>query len=192
MEATECYWDGLFDDEELQNISNYCESFEKETAVTGRLTNPNYSEDTRKSKISWIIRNDQCNWFFQRIEVAASKINSRYFGFDIFYPDVAQYTIYDGDGSHYDWHWDMQIGDELFGTEKRVQRKISLILQLSDPSEYEGGELLILKHGRSETSIEKKKGHIILFPSFLPHKVCPVTSGVRKSLVIWFNGPDWR
>jgi len=70
-------------------------------------------------------------------------------------------------------------------------RKISLSLQLSEPSDYEGGEL-VLQAGDSERVAEKARGTLIAFPSFVLHRVRPVTAGVRKSLVIWVAGPEFR
>jgi PKHD-type hydroxylase len=65
------------------------------------------------------------------------------------------------------------------------------VLQLSDPDEYEGGNLEILS-SREPTVIEKKKGLVSVFPSYILHRVTPVTSGVRKTLVVWTTGPKFR
>jgi PKHD-type hydroxylase len=70
-------------------------------------------------------------------------------------------------------------------------RKLSLILQLSDATEYEGGELQ-LKDSSDHTAVERKKGHLIAFPSYLLHRVTPVTKGIRRSLVVWISGPAFR
>ena len=64
-------------------------------------------------------------------------------------------------------------------------------IQLTDPSEYEGGELQ-LKSKNSITTVSKKKGTIIFFPSFMLHRVTPVTKGVRHSLVGWITGPPFK
>jgi PKHD-type hydroxylase len=70
---------------------------------------------------------------------------------------------------------------------RKARRKLSLVCQLSDPSEYEGGELQI-NTGEIFTP-EKQKGTVILFPSYLLHRVTPVTKGTRRSLVLWIEGP---
>ena len=67
-------------------------------------------------------------------------------------------------------------------------RKMSMTLNLNDPSEYEGGELRLFGVG----SLPKDKGSMTFFPSYLPHEVTPVTKGVRYSLVAWFLGPPWE
>ena len=89
----------------------------------------------------------------------------------------------------YDWHRDGDVSENN-------SRKLSITVQLSDPSEYEGGNLEIkgLFSGKKlemdkETTMQ---GTIILFPSILLHRVTPVTKGIRYSLVQWFSGPDFR
>lgn len=192
IEHADCYWNNLFSDEDLIAITEYCEQFEKVTATAGSFNEESENlEKLRKTKISWIYRDDQTNWFFMKIESAVNKINTKYFGFDIYTLEVLQYTIYDGDGSHYDWHWDLFIGNELDNLKSHSQRKVSAVLQLSDPSEYEGGVLEIAPGGVVK-EIEQQKGLVTIFPSFVPHRVTPVNSGCRKSLVAWFVGPDWR
>lgn len=66
-------------------------------------------------------------------------------------------------------------------------RKLSMSLQLSDPNDYEGGELLLhLSH--NPTVISKQKGMMVFFPSHTLHEVTPVTKGERYSLVAWIHG----
>ena len=83
---------------------------------------------------------------------------------------------------HYTWHRD--TANPMNG----LQRKLSGILLLNDPSEFEGGKLEF----RDVPSPELKKGSIIVFPSFLDHRVTPVTSGVRYTAVSWVVGPTFR
>ena len=85
------------------------------------------------------------------------------------------------DEGYYDWHVDMGPG--------KANRKLSLVCQLSDPSEYEGGELQI--HTGQIHTVEKKKGLVVIFPSYLLHCVTPVTSGKRQTLVLWIEGPPF-
>ena len=71
-------------------------------------------------------------------------------------------------------------------------RKLSASLLVSDPSEYEGGDLILLDYHNNEVKMPKEKGSIIVFDSRLPHKVTPVTTGKRISLVTWMYGPKLR
>ena len=68
------------------------------------------------------------------------------------------------------------------------RRKISIVLQLSDPEEYEGGELEMFV-SKDIQKIPKKKGAAVLFPSYCMHRVTPVTKGERRSIVLWVSGP---
>jgi len=81
----------------------------------------------------------------------------------------------------YDWHVDIANGTESL-------RKISIIINLND--EYEGGEFQMFSDGMS--SISFKKGDVIAFSSFLPHRITPITKGERWSLVAWVSGPCFQ
>jgi PKHD-type hydroxylase len=105
--------------------------------------------------------------------------------------EQVQFTEYKP-GQHYDWHYDYN-SDKNDGT----IRKLSIVVSLSDPSEYEGGEFLlsnanVVKPAEELTVSEiKPKGSILVFPSFLWHKVVPVTKGVRYSAVAWMRGKNF-
>jgi PKHD-type hydroxylase len=73
----------------------------------------------------------------------------------------------------------------------RPPRKLSVVLQLSDPSEYEGGDLEIMNCSEP-TQVKKEKGLVTAFPSFMLHRVTPVTKGIRRTLVVWLTGPRFR
>ena len=110
--------------------------------------------------------------------------NKEMWNFDIWgYHDSLQYTRYYGNGGHYDWHADLGPG--------LSNRKLSVVLQLSDPSEYEGGDLEINPGGNIMT-VPKEMGLICFFPSFLLHRVTPLTSGNRITLVTWLCGANLR
>ena len=95
-----------------------------------------------------------------------------------------QYTEYYEDGGQYDWHMDCGIGIQN-------QRKISVTVQLSDPSDYEGGNL-DFNMGGGELTAPRAKGAAVIFPSFYLHRVTPVTKGTRKSFVLWVGGEPYR
>jgi PKHD-type hydroxylase len=100
-----------------------------------------------------------------------------------YFKEQLQLSEYNGDDEgHYDWH--MDCGKEV------NTRKLSLSIQMSDPEEYEGGELNIHTHAGISTA-PKLKGTVILFPSYLLHRVTKVTKGNRKSLVCWIHGPPF-
>ena len=92
-----------------------------------------------------------------------------------------QVASYSG-GGHYGWH--MDVGQGVVST-----RKLSISVQLSDPADYDGGELEFLASGDCGP---RTQGTLIAFPSFLVHRVRPVTRGTRWSLVSWVAGPSFR
>ena len=69
---------------------------------------------------------------------------------------------------------------------------MSATLLISDPSEYEGGEFEIIDYSGAALTLPKLKGTIIIFDSRAPHRVAPVTSGTRISLVCWMRGPKLK
>jgi PKHD-type hydroxylase len=69
-------------------------------------------------------------------------------------------------------------------------RKLTVIIQLSEPADYDGGRLQI--HRTETEDLPTARGSIVLFPSFLYHSVSPVTRGVRRALVCWVAGPRLR
>lgn len=90
-----------------------------------------------------------------------------------------------GPEQHYNWHVDIF---PLSG--QPLDRKLTVVCLLNDPSEFTGGEFQIRLY--SEYTAPLVKGSVIAFPSFLEHRVIPVTSGMRKSATIWLNGPRFR
>ena len=95
-----------------------------------------------------------------------------------------QHATYDAEmKGHYDWHFDL-------GDEKASTRKLSVSVQLTDPSDYTGGTLEFMIH-RSTIIPPAARGTVVIFPSYLTHRITPVTSGIRKSLVCWLHGPTF-
>ena len=155
---------------------------------------------TRNSKVSWMNEPWVKRWFNPFILESNSKI----WNFQIDENEDYQFTIYEGDKKqHYDWHKDMFLPyPETHWNKKwrKKVRKLSAVIQLTDPSEYEGGNFWI-NHGddgptkkQKEILVEgfKKRGSVLVFPSFLYHKVEPVTFGTRYSLVSWTLGDSFR
>ena len=111
--------------------------------------------------------------------------NNDFFHFDLDHFDSGIQTTYYEEGDHYDWHSDARTDQTPTGYE----RKLSMSFLLTD--NYEGGELEIESKPFHET-FKPKAGTACIFPSWLPHRVKPVTSGERISLVTWMNGPYFK
>lgn len=186
FERTWLWADDRFTPDELDTIVQFGESLPLNLAITVGATEGKELSKIRASKVSWISRNDQTEWLYQRIADIAYEMNSKWYRFDLsgLYESF-QYTEYDSTRGpeHYDWHIDML-------DKGAVTRKMSMIVQLSDPFQYEGGELWI--QGAGQDIVPKKRGLIHIFPSFMRHRVTPVTKGIRRSLVIWVSGPEFR
>ena len=124
-----------------------------------------------------------CNSFFY-------EANRRYFGVDLTKIFNIQYTEYHGNTKGF-YHTHM---DSFMGSGEVSDRKLSMTIQLSDSHEYEGGNFEFRDDIQNMPPKEqlRKKGTVMIFPSFLYHSVQPVTKGIRKSLVTWIEGPAWR
>jgi PKHD-type hydroxylase len=140
--------------------------------------------ETRNSTVRWIDYQDpRLSWLTDELGRMSIEANKQLFQLDLYgFTEKLQFTEYEGKGSHYDWHPD--IGPRM------NKRKLSIVIQLSDEEDYEGGGLVI-NTGNIVTP-SKKQGSVILFPSFLLHKVEPLKSGNRYSLVCWISGTPWR
>ena len=149
------------------------------------------SQHARKSRVQFLHDPDIIHMLLN----LAKEFNRNHFGFNLYdsKPDV-QFTEYSSEyQGEYNWHMDTLFNQNVW------ERKLSIVLQLSDPSEYEGGDFLISSSGeKGAENITlndpqfKKQGSVIVFPSFVQHKISPVTKGVRNSLVTWIDGPSWR
>lgn len=179
-------WENAFSDEEIESIKYYCSTLPKQSGIVGK--GDEFSEDNsiRSSNISWVANNQNSGWIYDRLAYVARSINAKFFNFDLYgFVEDFQYTEYTGDDSgHYTWHIDMS-------NNSTAPRKLSLVLQLTDPSEYQGGDLQTMMSAEEQT-VNKQKGLISVFPSWVMHRVTPVTSGKRQTLVIWISGPSFK
>jgi PKHD-type hydroxylase len=174
------YFSNGFNDKEIKEIKDLASKLTKQDAVTGQGTVSTY----RKSEVCWIDEEESSQWIYDKIGELAAVANKEMWNFDIWgFPDNLQYTIYHGNGGHYDWHLD--LGPNM------SNRKLSVVVQLAGPNEYEGGDLEI-NVGGSILTVPREKGLVCFFPSFLLHRVTPTTAGTRISLVTWLGGNNFR
>jgi PKHD-type hydroxylase len=177
------YFSNAFTPDEIERIKRTGESIPKQKAVTGSGTEGILS-DYRKSEVSWIDENQDSAWLYEKIANYAITANKEMWNFDIWgYQDQLQYTTYYGNGGHYDWHVD--LGPNM------SNRKLSVVLQLAEPNAYVGGDLEI-NCGGPIFQVPRQLGLLCFFPSFLLHRVTPLTSGTRTSLVTWLCGANLR
>jgi PKHD-type hydroxylase len=170
--------DDVFTNAQIELIKSVSDSFSSVVSETESGLNPK-----RISEQTMLYPSKELIWLFSKLKDVVQTANT-YYGYDLFgMVEGVQITTYHAPNSHYDWHVD--IGANV------PTRKLSLCMQLSDPSEYEGGELQVWRGGDPLIE-EKKKGRITIFPSWTMHRVTPVTSGVRHSLVCWVTGTPFK
>lgn len=184
------YWDNSFTTQELDQITSYCqERGTKPSSILGS-TEEKDVEKVRVSTVHFHRRDENTSWIFDRLNASIAILNERFYGFNLNGYDSFQYTEYDGSKhGKYDWHMDMQLGDNTLGE----TRKLSLVLNLTEPNkDYEGGSFQLNVGMEEEPDhVIFPRGRIIAFPSFMIHRVTPVTKGIRRSLVIWVTGPKF-
>lgn len=144
----------------------------------------------RKSKVAWL---DE-PWVYNEVSKFVKTANQNAgWNFVLKGVEYAQFTTYDLK-DYYGWH-----SDTLSSSfENDHMRKLSVTVSLTDPKEYKGGELEF--DFRDDEPNKKSyvtckeilpRGSIVVFPSFIWHRVKPVTKGQRQSLVMWFSGPNF-
>jgi PKHD-type hydroxylase len=151
----------------------------------GKLGFGNTDTTYRRSQVVFLGPEPRYRWLYERMWLAAVECNRRFFCVDIggIEPNL-QIARYDGaDRGFYDWHTDF--------AGIRPLRKLSLSIQLSWPEDYDGGDLELL-YDAVPQRLERTRGTLLAFPSFMLHRVTPVTRGTRWSLVAWVLGPRWR
>lgn len=167
---------GVFSSEECAKIVALGEKCNIEY---GRLVRP--QEDYRSTSVSWLAFEKETRWIYEKLAKLFHQVN-RWYRFELSGIDVLQFAKYQK-GDSFGWHLDTGPGTTS-------TRKISLSVQLSNADEYKGGGLEFCPLGELEMS--RPLGTVIVFPSFCPHRVTPVTRGCRHSLVAWANGPVFR
>jgi len=151
----------------------------KRASVEG--LDPSQSEGIRRSSAVFVFPGESTNWIFKRLNRAARDVNDALYGFETDqFREGFQFTRYEV-GEYYGPHFDIGPG-------RLTERKLSMTVQLSDPADYTGGELLIYP----EFVASKDRGSLTVFPSFMCHNVLPVKTGIRYSLVSWLAGPPYK
>lgn len=176
-------WGSAFTPDECDMIKAVGELCEFQKASIGDSA-PIQNEDIRDTDIVWIVPHQDNHWIFERMNELVAKINFDKFQLDLDRFDGFQYSKYKIDG-HYDWH-----NDVMLSPKNGLFRKLSLSVMLTAPEEYEGGEFLLNLSGNQDNAQGAKvnKGDLVVFYSNIPHKVAPVASGERITLVTWALG----
>ncbi|GIX14101.1 MAG: hypothetical protein KatS3mg118_2060 [Paracoccaceae bacterium] len=141
----------------------------------------------RRAGLAWLDDGPETEWLSRRIAAVVARANRESFGFDLEeFAERMQVACYDAAAQgHFDWHADIGEGPVA------RRRKLTMVVQLSDPADYDGGRLQ-LHTGTGPRLADTAPGSATLFPGFLLHRVTPVTRGRRHSLTVWVHGPPFR
>ncbi len=172
------FWKDAFTKEECEKIINIAKN-------KGLIQGTTFGKpDVRKNKVSWLFSNDDMEWVFRRVTDIILNLNDKFFKFDIFgLNEGFQFTNYKAPSDKYGKHVDSALNT--------LVRKLSISIQLTDPKEYEGGELYLYNSDKGDL-MDKTQGTLIMFPSYILHEVMPVTKGERNSLVTWVTGKQFK
>jgi PKHD-type hydroxylase len=147
----------------------------------------------RDSTTAWLPPADDTDWIYSKLARVAQKANRRYEFALTGFEENLQFTVYDRPGAFYTWHQDGLDGPV-------AHRKLSMVVQLTDPEQYRGAELQFFDVAEDYdeelldafTESSTRQGTVVVFPSLEYHRVLPLRSGVRYSLVSWVSGPAFR
>ena len=140
------------------------------------------NNNIRISSVSWIGSTPSRSWLFERLTNYIVDQNKQFYKYDLDFIEHLQFTHYNSSQkSFYTKHTDPLLHNLPYN------RKLSIVVQLSDPTTYEGGDL-ILYSGAQGQVVPKDRGLVHFFPSHCLHEVTPVTAGERYSLVGWVHG----
>lgn len=155
----------------------------KDAGLVGRVT----AHQIRRAGIVWLDDLPEGAWAMDRMIALVARANRESFGFDLSdFGESAQIARYRAeDGAHFDWHSDIGTGTQA------ARRKLTVVVQLSDPAGYQGGQLE-LRPDHAPVTAAPAQGTATIFPSFVLHRVTPVTAGIRWSMTLWAHGPAFR
>ena len=200
------YFTGALTPKFCNEVLQYGKKHQEQIARTGGFDKEKLSKEEikniqkkRNSNIAWL--NDR--WIYREIQPYIRMANEKAgWNFDWNFSEPCQFTKY-GVDQYYGWHcdsWEIPYNKPNDLNNHGKIRKLSVTCSLSDPSEYEGGELEFNFNNpekNKKQNIKKcteilPRGSIVVFPSFVWHRVCPVFKGTRYSLVIWNLGYPYR
>jgi len=190
------YIERVFSDDECDKIIEYGSvkygDLRKKAMVGNRIELGDQAVDNRQRESEIVMipnTDDEVHWVFQRLCSAVNSVNKQIYEYDLRAIESIQYTTYDFSyKGFYGKHTDTRVVSDPYGI---FSRKLSLSIQLSDPNDYEGGEVLLHLGGEPHIA-SKLRGSVTFFPSFVLHEVTPITKGRRDSLVLWCVGPEFR
>jgi PKHD-type hydroxylase len=191
MKGEWCLFKSYFTPEQCSQIIELSASLPKQKAEIGNNGTTSEDESRRRSVVSFIgVEDERYQWLFDELWKMALIANRDWFDYHLTKLDYIQFAEYDAEYlGEYKSHRDV-----FYITNDNYHRKLSAVIQLTDPSEYEGGDLQLHELQLEEPNPEdvRQQGSVLFFPSFILHQATPVTQGKRHSIAAWYYGPHWR
>jgi PKHD-type hydroxylase len=187
--AATCVIDGVFPREAIGFLNAVADA-EAHRAEAGGVVHPDASRHierhVRRSRVSWLSHSAETRPLYEMVAQLVAHANQQVFRYELSgLNEPAQLATYRAEEEgFYGWHVDIGGGP-------LANRKISLVIPLTDPAAYQGGGFEVF-HDSEPSPIEMPLGRVVMFPSYLLHRVRPVTAGVRRSLALWVSGPPFR
>jgi PKHD-type hydroxylase len=156
------------------------------TIMTPAADGPTIDRSKRSNGVAWFKREEPATKALQaKLGRLVQDVNKDVYHFDLTgFGEALQFTRYESIGDTYTWHQDLGIG-------QTSTRKLSVVVQLSDPSTYRGCNLEMYREGEP-AAVERNQGTVLIFPSWTLHRVTPLEEGIRYSLVAWISGEPFR
>ena len=165
-------------DETLMKLRAHITRYGLQAAET--VSHKGQDETIRKTNICWISDLEE---LFHEVSNHVESVNNGKYNYALNYLEAVQYSKYP-EGHHYDWHLDSSFKGNMGDA-----RKLSYSILVNSEKEFEGGDLQLMT-GPEEITIPLTQNQIVFFPSYILHRVTPVTKGIRKAVVGWVRGPD--
>lgn len=179
------YWENFFSDDEINAILAFPHWVQADSAKVG-VGEGQVNSVKRRTQVAWLYLDNNTKWVYDRIAEVIARVNSINYQYELsgLYESIQLGIYAENEQGHYDWHIDS--GNDA------TPRKLSMALLLSDPNEFEGGQLQLKIDSDEAINVDQRKGRAWFFPSHVLHRVTPVTKGVRRSLVVWAGGPKFK
>ena len=191
MKGEWCYFKSFLDKQTCEKIINDAMQLPAQDGIIGTDDGARLDTSGRRSKIRFLNKDDwRFTYIFDILWKTAISANHDFFNFHISKLDFIQFAEYDAEylgeyREHQDVFW--------ISNDKEYHRKLSCIIQLSDPDDYLGGDFEMIGTETSPPQSDvRTQGTIFYFPSFTYHRANQVIRGKRYSIAAWFEGPKWR
>ena len=176
------YFDNALSSTECDEIVEYCKQFKMEE---GKIADASLDHSIRKSTICMIPPTEYMVPYYRKFSAIVHSLNEQFFKFDLHgFDEHLQFTEYTAPEGKYDSHPDRAYGIPV--------RKLSIVVQLTDPDTYEGGDFEWIRSIELPLVLPRTRGTLIAFPSYQLHRVTQLTKGTRNSLVGWISGKQFK